>query len=310
MKQFNNKYKDKFKQKRIKELGFYWSVLAIPLIQFCIMYIGVNLNSFILAFKSYNVGTDGSVTINWVYFDNFKQVFNDIFRSDLFSTMFLNSLTVYAVHLIAGMTLALFFSYYIYKKFIGVEFFRFMLILPSVISAVAFVLIFKYIADRFFPQIFGGAGLLTGNPRHSFRIIMAFNLFIGFGTSVLMYSNAMSRIPDSLIESAQLEGCSVIREFFEITLPLIYPTLETFLIVGLSNLFIDQANLFTFYTNNADPQIQTVGYYLFNQVFTERSTMSTYPVASAWGLMMTVITVPVVFTAKYFLDKLDKGVEF
>ncbi len=304
------KKKGGFKQKRVKELIFYWCVLGIPLLQFCIMYIGVNFNSFLLAFKSYSQSGTGEITVSWVGFNNFKAFVVSIFNDELISGMFVNSLMVYAIRLFCGTALALFFSYYIYKKFVGTEFFRFMLILPSVISSIAFVLIFKYIADRFIPEIFGVRGWLSRKPDSAFLFIMAFNVFFGFGTGVLMYSNAMSRIPESLVEYAKIEGCSPIREFFQITLPLIYPTLETFLVIGIANIFIDQANLFTFYLGDADASIQTVGYYLFTQVFDSRATMSEFPMASAAGLTLTAITVPIVMIAKHFLDKLDKGVEF
>ncbi len=304
------KKKGGFKQKRRQELTFYWLILAIPLLQFCIMYIGVNFNSFLLAFKSYKVSTSGEIITGWVGLANFKTFITDIIENKLITGMFVNSLTVYVIRLFCGTVLSLFFSYYVYKKFKGTEFFRFMLILPSVISSIAFVLIFKYIADRFIPQIFDVPGLLTQAPKTTFGYIMAFNIFFGFGSGVLMYSNAMSRIPESLVEYSKLEGCTPIKEFFIITMPLIYPTLETFLVIGIANIFIDQANLFTFYTNSADINIQTVGYYLFTQVFNNRSSMSSFPYASAAGLTLTAITIPVVMIAKHFLDKLDKGVEF
>ncbi len=304
------KRKGSFKQKRIKELIFYWCILAIPLLQFCIMYVGVNFNSFLLAFKSYVVSTSGEAQMTWVGFDNFKTFITSIFENKLISGMFVNSILVYVIRLLCGTVLSLFFSYYIYKKFKGTEFFRFMLILPSVISSIAFVLIFKYIADRVIPQVFEVNGLLTRKPESVFAYIMTFNVFFGFGTGVLMYSNAMSRIPESLVEYSKIEGCSPIKEFFLITMPLIYPTLETFLVIGIANIFIDQANLFTFYTNGADPNIQTVGYHLFTQVFNDRTSMSGFPYASAAGLTLTAVTIPVVMLAKHFLDKLDKAVEF
>ena len=40
-----------------KKLIFYIAMMAIPVIQFCIMYIGVNFNSILLAFQKYNIDT-------------------------------------------------------------------------------------------------------------------------------------------------------------------------------------------------------------------------------------------------------------
>ncbi len=299
-----------YKHRRVKEVIFCYAVLLLPIIQFAIMYVGVNINTFLLAFRSYTINTDGTATLTWVGLLNFKTFVTEILGQPQMGRRFLNSLLVYGVNLFVGTVLAILFSYYVYKKFKGTEFFRVMLLLPSICSPVVLILIYSYIADRFLPAVFGVKGLLAGSPWRTFIWIIVYNVFMGFGTGVLMYSNAMSRIPESLVESAKLDGITPMKEFFKITLPLAYPTIETFLIVGLANLFIDQANLFTFYNQEAPIMLQTVGYYLFTQVFTERSTMSSFPYASAAGLTLTIITVPIVMIARFFLDKLDKGAEF
>lgn len=307
---FPHKNKIGYRHRRLKEVIFCYAILILPLFQFAVMYIGVNINSFLLAFRTYKIGTDGSLALNWVGLANFKTFVGEILRNQQMGRRFLNSLMVYAINLGAGTVLAILFSYYVYKKFKGTEFFRIMLLLPSICSPVVLILIYGYVADRFIPAVFGVTGLLAGGPNRTFAWIIFYNVFMGFGSGVLMYSNAMSRIPESLVESAKLDGITPMKEFFKITLPLAYPTIETFLIVGIANLFIDQANLFTFYTADAPQAFQTVGYYLYTQVFTERSTMASFPYASAAGLTLTVITVPIVMIARFFLDKLDKGAEF
>ena len=57
---------------------FYYVMFAFPILQFLIFYIGVNLNSILLAFKSY----DYQSGYTFVWFDNFKQVVLDIVRLD------------------------------------------------------------------------------------------------------------------------------------------------------------------------------------------------------------------------------------
>lgn len=298
-------------QKRVGELVFYCAVLLIPMIQFLIMYVGVNVNSFIFAFQSYAFDPNtGKEVIGWVGFDNFTRFWKELIGDNAMMTRLVNSLIVYAVHLFVGTVLAILFSYYIYKGYKGTGFFRVTLMMPSILSSVVLVLIYKYMLDRAIPALFNCPPLMSGTLQEKFWLVILYNTLMGFGSSVLMYSNAMTRIPQSLTEYAQLEGCSPVKEFFYITLPLAYPTIETFLIIGLSNLFIDQANMFTFYNEDAADGLQTIGYYLFTQVFNERSTMTSYPYASAAGLTLTAITIPLVMVARHFLDKLDKGVEF
>jgi ABC-type sugar transport system permease subunit len=139
--------------------------------------------------------------------------------------------------------LALLFAYYICRSFKGSQFFRYMLMLPSFISPVVLVMIFTYVVEYAIPAIFSVRSLFDGPPIQQLFVVILYNTLVGFGSGVLMYSNAMARIPVSLTEYGKLEGISPIREFFTVVLPCIYPTLETFLIIGVSQIFIDQANL-------------------------------------------------------------------
>ena len=307
-------------RKRVGETIFYWAVLAFPLFQFSVMYIYVNFNSILMAFRTYIVNRDGTSTIEWAqpFYANFAEFFNALSNDGgMMVSRFTNSLIVYASRICFGTVFSILFSYYIYKQYVGSGAFRVILMLPSVISSIVFVMIFTYIADRVLPELGEKIGveipkLLTqGGYKLLFTIIL-FNIFVGFGSGVLMYSNAMSRIPDSLVEYAQLEGCTPFKEFWHITLPLAYPTIETFLVVGVANIFIDQANLYTFYMDNetACAEIQTVGYYLYLMIQKNSATRSQYTYASAIGLTLTAVTIPLVLGARYLLDKLDKGAEF
>lgn len=297
------------KQKRLGEQIFYWAILLLPLIQFSVMYIAVNINSFLLAFKSYTVNSDGSYTIEWVGFNNFRLFFNEVMEQERMKERFSYSFLVYGINLIAGTALSILFSYYIYKEFRATGLFRTVLMIPSIISSVVFVLVFKYFTEIAVPEMFDTGGLISsGTPLQSLFVIMICSILASFGSNVLMYSNAMSRIPVSLVEYAKLEGCSPLREFVSITLPLSYPTIETFLIIGLANVFINQGELYTFF--GARAPIETIGYYLFMRVESSTATMTSFPYAAAVGLTLTAVTIPVVMVARFFLDKLDKGVEF
>lgn len=298
------------KQKRLGEAIFYWAVLAIPILQFLIMYVYVNIDSVLFAFQSYHRDAKtAEITVGWVGLDNFKLFVSEITGNELMLGRLKNSLIVYGVHLFVGTVLAILFAYYIYKGYTGANGFRVILMLPSILSSVVLVLIFKFIVEDAFPVLFKIPNLLAGSFNQRFWTIIAYNTFMGFGSGMLMYSNAMGRIPDSLVEYAKLEGCSPLREFWSITLPLIYPTVQTFLIIGLAAVFTDQANLFTFFSEQAPQQLQTIGYYLYNTVFTERSDMTSYPYAAAAGLTLTAVTIPIVMIARVLLNKLDKGAE-
>ena len=131
---------------------------------------------------------------------------------------------------------------------------------------------------------------------------MFYNIWISFGASVLMYSNGMSGINQEIVESAHLDGATGIREFWHITLPLVWPVLSTFLITGIAGIFTDQRNLYSFFGNGTPTELQTYGYYLYRETQTAASRAD-YPPLAAMGLMMTVVVVPLTLIVRWALEK-------
>ena len=70
------KTKPRINRRALKRNLFFAGIVALPVLQFCICYIYINFNSFILAFQEY---TDLSVTggagyaIDFAGFENFKR---------------------------------------------------------------------------------------------------------------------------------------------------------------------------------------------------------------------------------------------
>lgn len=288
-------------KKRTKQLLFCLAITIIPMIQFAIMYVGVNFNSVIMAFQKHDTLTG---TSSFVWFENFATVFRNLFTGSTLGRAFLNSIICWALGLFVGTLFAIMFSYYLYKKFLGHALFKVMLFLPSMISMSVFVLIFSYFVDAALPDILGIKGLLT-DSKMIFPTILFFNIWISFGTNVIMYSNAMAGIDESIIEYARIEGISPIRELFQIVLPIIFPTLQTFIVTGIAGIFIGQANLYLFYGSYADPQIMTIGYYLFTRVVGETASLSEYPYAAAMGIVFTLVAAPVTLGVKKLMDRAD-----
>lgn len=287
---------------RKKDLIFYILMMLFPIAQFSIMYIGVNFNSFLLSFK--NIDIDGNYT--WT-FSNISDAFNLLRTSPLLRSAAKNSLSSYLLLTFIGTPLGLVFSFYIYKKLPLSGAFRVILFLPSIISAIVMVTIFQFFVERAIPAFWQKAfnvkikGLIE-NQASRYATIIFYNLWVGFGTGVLMYSNAMSGIPQEIVESAHLDGATGINEFWRITLPMVYPTLSTFLITGVAGLFTNQINLYSFYGGSAPESVQTYGYYLFTRTQLAKSE-SEYPLLSAMGLLFTMVIVPLTFGVKWMLEK-------
>lgn len=285
-----------------EQLIFYIVMIALPVLQILIFYFGVNFNSILLAFKSY--GENG--TIHFAGFDNFKQVFYDLFNDVQWQFAMKNSLIVYAVLTLVNTSLALLFAYYIYKNRFASKFFRVILYMPSIVSSIVMVILYKYFVDTFIPQIIlkitheQAEGLLS-NPDTTMLMLMIYSIITGFGTNVLLLSGAMSSVNESLIEAARIDGAGPVKQFFSVVLPQIWPTLVTLLITGVATLFGNQFNLYSLYGVNAEMQYVTVGYLLFK--YTSKASDFEYPYLAAFGLILTVIIVPLTLIIRKILNK-------
>lgn len=284
--------------KQKSAIVFYIIMIALPVAQFCVFYIGVNFNSILLAFKDYDAL---SGEYSWVFFENFANFFRDVTSGSALRYSVKNSLIIYVVGLIVGVPLTLFFSYYVYKKMFLYRLARLFLFLPQILPSMVMVILFTYFVSIGFPA----AGLpdMLANPDTKFGTLIFFNIWIGFGGGVLLYSGAMGQVSDSVIEAARLDGASTFREFFNIILPGIFPTITTFLVTGVTGIFLNQANLYSFYSYGADIRVYTLGYYLFVQVMGQNASLATYPYAAAAGITLTVIAVPLTMLMKYVLER-------
>ena len=132
---------------------------------------------------------------------------------------------------------------------------------------------------------------------------------MGFGVNVLTFTSTMSGVNESLIESAQLDGATLIEELWYIILPMIYPTVTTLLIVSFSHLFTEQFHLYTLFGTSAN-EMSTVGYYLYVQAQSSALSSSevsgvylSYPILSAMGLIFTAIILPSTLITRNLIEK-------
>lgn len=305
------KKKNNLQSQKKKRLLFYILMFSVPTLQFLIFYVYVNFNSILMAFQRYNVNQNGlGYRMKFVGFDNFETAWKMFANS---GDMILNSLKLYAWNLFLVMPLALLFSYYIAKKHPCAGLFRVLLFLPSMISGMVMAILYKYIVTDVYIHLVKEltgirpmAGLLDIDRNTQYITVLIFNIWLAFGSHVLLYTGAMSAIDQSLIESAQLDGVNVIQEFWYIYLPLIYPTFTTFVVTGITGIFSNQMALFSFFGTKG-AMFDVFGYYLFRMTkmssVQPNAKMLSYPELSALGLIITGILVPLTLTVRKLMRK-------
>lgn len=291
---------------------FYWVMLAFPILQFAIFYIGVNANSFALAFQEFDLQGGGFVFVGFdKLWSNFTAVFKEFEESGYLWVAFKNSIIAYLVGLAVGLTLSLLFSYYLYKKYAMSKFFKVILFLPFIISSITLVIIYKYFVEKAIPefvlQLTGNEidGLLS-NLNTEFATILFFSIWTGFGIQTLIYSSAMSSISNDIVDAAKIDGVTPMKEFLYIDIPIIMPTIAVFVVSSTATVFSNQMNLYNFYGPQASNfDIWTIGYYMYRGISAPETTLADYPFFSAFGLVMTMITIPITLIVRALMNRMD-----
>lgn len=293
-----------------REKTFYALFISIPVIHFLVFYVYINFNSILLAFQHHDL-VAGGYKITFAKWSNFSAAWEHSFGSVAGLNRIGNSFKMMGILMLTGLPLAVLFSYYLYKKAPFSGFFKTILFMPQLLSGVVLGIIFLQLTNSVYLGTIGKDAEfnLMKNPDTKFGMVILFNILMGFGVNVLMYTSTMSGISESLIESAQLDGANALQELWYIVLPMVYPTLTTLFVVDFSHVFTNQFNLFTLYENAAN-ELETVGYYLYVQARGSKLAASevepgylNYSVLSAMGLIFTAIILPITLIARRLLEK-------
>ena len=286
-------------------------MLAIPILHFLVFYLYINLSSFSLAFKKYEIVEGTGLVSSFAKFDNFKDAFNLLFSASGWGKI-KNSLIFESVNLFLVTPLTLIFAFYIYKKAFMAKFFKVMLFMPYILSEIIVATLYKYMTNNIIPYImqswFGvEIPQLLADAKTQMATAIVFNIIMWFGINSLIYSSAMEDVNISMSEAAQLDGANVAQEFIYVTVPTIFPTIVTLFIVALAAVFTDQfrmLSLFYYLPGGLD----NMGFYLYMQasradVIPNGAADLTYGALSAMGLLLSFIVIPVTLVTRHLLNK-------
>ncbi len=180
--------------------------------------------------------------------DNFKT----LFQSDKFYQAFQNTVLLIIVVTICTFAFSLIFAAILTREKIkGQNFFRIIFYIPNILSVVVISAIFSAIYDpnqgllNSFLNLFRGADgaenpiLWLGSQKIVIYSIVIAMIWQAIGYYMVMYMASMANVSESLYESAALEGAGKIKQFFSITLPLVWTNIRTtltFFIISTINM--------------------------------------------------------------------------
>ena len=173
-----------------------------------------------------------SPTETFVGLSNFKALLND--------TLFIRSMqnTILLVVVVTMVTFAfalIFASILTHENVKGKNLFRVIFYIPNILSVVVISGIFSAIYKPENGMLNSIISMFAGKtvtvlwkdaPLVMVSIIIAM-IWQAIGYYMVMYMASMASVPESLYESASLDGAGRMRQFFQITIPLIWTNIRT-----------------------------------------------------------------------------------
>ena len=176
---------------------------------------------------------------------NFKELMSDM----TFVESLQNTILIIVIVTLFTVILAILFATLLTREnFKGKNIFRVIFYIPNILNIVVIAGIFSAIyapSNGLLNSLLvtlhldGLTQQWMGNPDIVLYSIIAALVWQAIGYYMVMYMASMANVPESLYESASLEGAGKIKQFFSITLPLIWTNIRTtltFFIISTINM--------------------------------------------------------------------------
>ena len=278
----------------------------IPTLMIVVFYFYCNAYSFLMAFQRKQNGQ-----IVWTLY-NFEFFFNQFgAEGTLMKEAFLNTLMWWSIQMLLTV-IGVFTSFFIYKKITGHAMFRVLFLIPGLISPIVMTFIVQRMlsAQGFIAEWVMKISGLDRPPDllYDARFVKTWLIIKSFpfalATNMLIWVGSMSRIPESVIESAKIDGASWVTEMFRIVIPMVLPVVGITLCSNISGLF--SANGGEFLYTKGQNGTMTLSTYLYLQVYNTSSSSNSHNQAAAVGWMMTIIIAPLILITRRWMNKIGE----
>lgn len=235
---------------------------------------------------------------------NYEKIFttdwNSVGRA-LFLT-FRYAIVSVSLRMVGTYALALFLN----RGIRGEKTFRIIYILPSLIPAIANSLLWKDITrvnSGYINLILDSFGIppytFYENVETVFPTLILTSI-IGWGGGTLMWIAQMKNIPDTLYESAKIDGANYFQSLFKITIPMTTPMVFYQLITGIIGALQVFGNMYTLRNGVADPELNFIVVKIYDAAFGGAGGFG-YACAMSWLLFVIIggITLAIFKTNKW-----------
>ena len=256
---------------------FVFLCVAPAVILFTVFMVIPTLQVFWLSlFKWGGYSAEGKT---FVGLSNFQKLLGD----ERFLRSFQNTILLIVLVTIVTFAFALVFAGILTREKIrGQNFFRIIFYIPNILSVVVIAAIFNAIYDpnsgllnsilSLFRSVKDAPVLWLGDQKLVVFSLAGAMVWQAIGYYMVMYMASMSAVPQSLYESASLEGAGRVLQFFQITIPLIWTNIRTtltFFIISSINLSFLFVKAMT--SGGPDGASEVFLSYMYQQAYTNSS---------------------------------------
>ncbi|MBP1993250.1 carbohydrate ABC transporter permease [Paenibacillus eucommiae] len=275
------------RNKWISEDAKWAFLLLIPL------FVGIGLIyfstifGFVMSFTSWDIVRKAE----WVGLDNYRTLASDelVWKAMRNTLVFLLIST--PAKLIIGLALAILLN----QKLKGISFFRLTYFFPTACSVVAIALVWGYLygTDGFLNTLLQDIGLSKVywmDENHAMGSIAIMSVWGGMGYIALLFLAGLQNVPTEYYEASYVDGASKLRQFWNITLPLLTPT--TFFIVVTQLIAAFQMFGEVYLLSGPLDSTLTIVQYIFNEAF--QGFRMGYASALSYVLILIIFLITIV----------------
>lgn len=288
--------------------------LAPAVILYCLVFLYPTIRTIIMSFFKVEGVTDAVSSWTFNGLNNYKT----IFKSPLFVASMKNIGKIWLIGGIGVMLLAMLFAVILTSGIRFKSFFRSVIYLPNVVSAVAMgTMWINYVYNTKFGLLkstFSFLGLDTlaavqwTGPQMIFWSMLIAYCFGMVGYHMLIFMSGIERIPQDYYEAAKIEGANVWQRFTGITLPLLKGVTRTNIVMWTVSTvgFFIWSQIFS--PVNLSSGTVTPMAYMYELVFGSSSSavrVRDSGAGAAIGVLMTLIVVTVFFCTNFIVKNDD-----
>lgn len=228
-----------FQTKNLKLKDWFTDHLfIIPMILFVMLFmIYPVFYNVVIGFQDLNIYNYATTGGQWIGLENYTEIFGD----RTFQKAAINSLIFTVVSIIfqfgIGFSLALLFN----KSFRGVNFLRGVILLPWLTPMIVTGTLFVWLLNGdmgVFNELLVRLGIIDekipwlAREAYSLWGVVLANIWIGIPFNMILLLGGLQTLPKDVYEAASIDGAGRVRSLFNITLPLLKPTIMIVLVLG------------------------------------------------------------------------------